>query len=104
MPLLLALKSACEAANLEFETAARLRDEIKRLEALQLGIEPPPQPTSTAGKKPAGRHKKQDQVPRPLGPGGEGTTLNPKKAAPEAGVSRKGRVFKKWKCARQQGR
>ncbi|HTZ71861.1 MAG TPA: excinuclease ABC subunit UvrB, partial [Acetobacteraceae bacterium] len=30
------------AANLEFEEAARLRDEIKRLEALELGLEPPP--------------------------------------------------------------
>ena len=26
------------AADLEFETAARLRDEIKRLEALELGL------------------------------------------------------------------
>ena len=30
------------AADLEFETAARLRDEIKRLEALDLGLPPPP--------------------------------------------------------------
>ena len=30
------------AADLEFEEAARLRDEIRRLEALDLGLEPPP--------------------------------------------------------------
>jgi hypothetical protein len=30
------------AADLEFEEAARMRDEIKRLEALDLGLEPPP--------------------------------------------------------------
>ncbi|WP_246285708.1 excinuclease ABC subunit UvrB, partial [Nguyenibacter vanlangensis] len=35
------------AADLEFETAARLRDEIKRLEALELGLEPAPAPVST---------------------------------------------------------
>ena len=52
------------AADLEFETAARLRDEIRRLEALQLGLEPPPsQPF-------AGR--KKDRTPEPLGPGGGG--------------------------------
>ena len=32
------------AADLEFEEAARLRDEIRRLEALDLGLEPPPAP------------------------------------------------------------
>lgn len=41
------------ASNLEFEEAARLRDELKRLEAKELGLAPPstfkPQPT---GKKP----------------------------------------------------
>ncbi|MCG0995214.1 MAG: excinuclease ABC subunit UvrB [Acetobacter indonesiensis] len=67
------------AANLEFETAARLRDEIKRLEAVQLGLEPPPAPISTAGQKSGGRRKKQDQVPRPLGPGGGGYDPKPKK-------------------------
>ncbi|GBR54913.1 excinuclease ABC subunit UvrB [Acetobacter pomorum] len=61
------------AAELEFETAARLRDEIQRLEALQLGLEPPAVPASTAGKTPAsGRKPKKDKVPRPLGPGGGG--------------------------------
>ena len=30
------------ASNLEFEQAARFRDEIKRLEAMELGLPPPP--------------------------------------------------------------
>ncbi len=51
------------AADLEFEEAARLRDEIKRLEALALGLEPPPVPRSSSGR-PRG--------PVPLGPGGGG--------------------------------
>jgi len=50
------------AAELEFEEAARLRDEIKRLEALALGLTaPPPTPRSA---KPKG--------PVPMGPGGGG--------------------------------
>lgn len=61
------------AAELEFETAARLRDEIQRLEALQLGLEPHPVAASTAGKaQTSGRKPKKDKVPRPLGPGGGG--------------------------------
>ena len=51
------------AADLEFEEAARLRDEVKRLEALMLGLEPPPI-SSRAPAKPKG--------PVPLGPGGGG--------------------------------
>ena len=53
------------AADLEFETAARLRDEIKRLEALELGLDAPP---------PTGRQARpgQDWKPKPLGPGGGG--------------------------------
>ncbi|MBU6253600.1 MAG: UvrB/UvrC motif-containing protein, partial [Alphaproteobacteria bacterium] len=51
------------AADLEFEEAARLRDEVKRLEALQLGLEPPPAPSRTL-PKPKG--------PVPMGPGGGG--------------------------------
>jgi excinuclease ABC subunit B len=52
------------AADLEFEEAARLRDEIKRLEALDLGLPPPPPSAPARGKK--------DRTPEPLGPGGGG--------------------------------
>lgn len=52
------------AGNLDFELAARLRDEIKRLEAVELGIEPPPVAMSSRAKA--------DKTPRPLGPGGGG--------------------------------
>ncbi len=52
------------AADLEFETAARLRDEIKRLEALELGLPAPPTPAQLRAKK--------DRTPEPLGPGGGG--------------------------------
>jgi excinuclease ABC subunit B len=65
------------AADLEFEDAGRLRDEIKRLEALELGLE-----ANRAGrslqeavpKQPAtpGRRQRQDWKPKPLGPGGGG--------------------------------
>ena len=55
-------KMRAAAADLEFETAARLRDEIKRLEALGLGIEPPP----------AAPRAVRDRTPEPLGPGGGG--------------------------------
>ena len=55
-------KMRAAAADLEFETAARLRDEIKRLEALELGIEPPP----------AAPRAVRDRTPEPLGPGGGG--------------------------------
>ncbi|MFT8720476.1 excinuclease ABC subunit UvrB [Acetobacter sp.] len=54
------------AADLEFETAARIRDEVKRLEALQLGLEPPPAPSKQI------KGKKKDKGPVPLGPGGGG--------------------------------
>ena len=52
------------AADLEFEEAGRLRDEIKRLEALDLGLPPPPPATSARPKR--------DRTPEPLGPGGGG--------------------------------
>jgi excinuclease ABC subunit B len=51
------------AADLEFEEAARLRDELKRLEAIDLGIEPPPS---------SGVRARKDYMPEPLGPGGGG--------------------------------
>jgi excinuclease ABC subunit B len=50
------------AADLEFEEAARLRDEIKRLEALELGLTPPP----------AAPRRSNNRTPTPLGPGGGG--------------------------------
>ena len=53
------------AADLEFEEAARLRDEVKRLEALQLGLAPPPVPQRIGNPK-------RDRTPEPLGPGGGG--------------------------------
>jgi excinuclease ABC subunit B len=53
------------AADLEFEEAARLRDELKRLEALDMGL-PPPAPS------PSGFRARKDRTPEPLGPGGGG--------------------------------
>jgi excinuclease ABC subunit B len=55
------------AADLEFEKAARLRDEVKRLEALELGLEPPPVSTASFREK-----RERDRTPEPLGPGGGG--------------------------------
>ncbi|MFC0388087.1 excinuclease ABC subunit UvrB [Muricoccus vinaceus] len=61
------------AADLEFETAARLRDEIKRLEALELGLDAPP-PSGTEARAPVqgSVRAKGDWKPKPLGPGGGG--------------------------------
>jgi excinuclease ABC subunit B len=53
------------AANLEFETAARLRDEIKRLEARHLGLDRPGMVTPKSDRK-------ADWKPEPMGPGGGG--------------------------------
>jgi excinuclease ABC subunit B len=67
------------AADLEFEEAARLRDEIKRLELLELGAEAAPMLTANA----AGRSLREaaprgaDWRPKPMGPGGGG--YDPKK-------------------------
>ena len=58
------------AAELEFENAARLRDEIRRLEALDLGLEPPPAPSASL-------RPRRDRTPEPMGPGGGG--YDPKK-------------------------
>ncbi|HVZ10218.1 excinuclease ABC subunit UvrB [Rhodopila sp.] len=57
------------ASNLEFEQAARFRDEIKRLEALDLGLPPPPMPS--AAMRPV-----RGRTPEPLGPGGGGYDLD----------------------------
>ncbi len=57
------------AADLEFEEAGRMRDEIRRLEALDMGLEPPP--VASASLRPRNR------APEPLGPGGGG--YDPKK-------------------------
>jgi excinuclease ABC subunit B len=59
-------KMRAAAADLEFETAARLRDEIRRLEALDLGLPPPPASSAAFGAR------KRDTTPEPLGPGGGG--------------------------------
>ncbi len=66
------------AANLEFETAARLRDEIKRLEALDLGLPAP----AAVPRRP------RDRTPEPLGPGGGG--YDPEKRRGSNGRRRSG--------------
>jgi excinuclease ABC subunit B len=75
------------AADLEFEEAARLRDEIRRLEALDLGLEPPPAPSASLrpGAPPRG---KRDRTPEPMGPGGGG--YDPSKRRGRAGMRRRG--------------
>jgi excinuclease ABC subunit B len=67
-------KMRAAAADLEFEEAARLRDELKRLEALELGLQP-----NLAGRslQPSQPRQKEDWKPKPLGPGGGG--YDPKK-------------------------
>jgi excinuclease ABC subunit B len=50
------------AADLEFEEAARLRDEIQRLEAMDLGVAPP---GSASGAGPS-----SVRAPRPRAPAG----------------------------------
>ena len=69
------------ASNLEFEQAARLRDEIKRLEAMQLGLPLPPQPSALM-------RPKRDRTPEPLGPGGGG--YDPSKRRGRGGSRRTG--------------
>ena len=70
------------AADLEFEEAARLRDEIRRLEALDLGLEPPPAPSVVAAAA------KRDRTPEPMGPGGGG--YDPSKRRGRGGMRRRG--------------
>ena len=65
------------AADLEFEVAAKLRDEVKRLEALDLGLPPPP--VSAVG---FGGRGKKDRTPEPLGPGGGGYDPAKRRGAP----------------------
>ena len=69
------------AADLEFEQAARLRDEIKRLEALELGLPAPPVATAAA------RMNKRSG-PEPMGPGGGG--YDPSKRRGRSGMRRRG--------------
>ena len=69
------------AADLEFEQAATLRDEIKRLEALELGLPPPPR--ASASLRP-----KRDRTPEPMGPGGGG--YDPSKRRGRSGMRRRG--------------
>jgi excinuclease ABC subunit B len=76
-------KMRAAAADLEFETAARLRDEIKRLESLDLGLAPNLAGRSLQEAKPKA---KADWKPKPMGPGGGG--YDPNKA--KGGRRRKG--------------
>ena len=69
------------ASNLEFEQAARIRDEIKRLEALELGLPAPP--VASASLRP-----KTSRTPEPLGPGGGG--YDPSKRKGRGGMKRVG--------------
>ncbi|MDO9500281.1 excinuclease ABC subunit UvrB [Falsiroseomonas sp.] len=71
------------AADLEFEEAGRLRDEIKRLEALELGLQPNMAGRSLQDTAPRGGangsgkgRAKQDWKPKPMGPGGGGYDPN----------------------------
>jgi excinuclease ABC subunit B len=69
------------AADLEFEQAATLRDEIKRLEALELGLPPPPRASALL-------RPKRDRTPEPMGPGGGG--YDPSKRRGRSGMRRRG--------------
>jgi excinuclease ABC subunit B len=70
------------ASNLEFEQAARFRDEIKRLEAMELGLPPPPMASALM------RPKRGDRTPEPMGPGGGG--YDPSKRRGRSGMKRRG--------------
>jgi excinuclease ABC subunit B len=59
------------AADLEFEQAGRLRDEIKRLEALDMGLPAPPAASASLRPK-KDLVSKKDWAPKPGGPGGGG--------------------------------
>jgi len=84
-------KMRAAAADLEFEDAARLRDEIKRLESLELGLQPnlagrPLQAEAPAGAK---ARQKADWKPKPLGPGGGGYDPNKAKGGQGRGRGRR---------------
>jgi excinuclease ABC subunit B len=66
------------AADLEFETAARLRDEIKRLEALDLGLPGAALSPNAAGRSLREATPRKDWAPKPLGPGGGGYEPKPR--------------------------
>jgi excinuclease ABC subunit B len=76
-------KMRAAAADLEFEQAGRYRDEIKRLEAMELGLDGGLAPNlagrslQEAKPRAQGRNNKGDWKPKPLGPGGGG--YDPKK-------------------------
>ena len=76
------------AADLEFEEAARLRDELRRLEALDLGLEPPPAPSASLRPGGAGARGRKDRTPEPMGPGGGG--YDPSKRRGRGGMRRRG--------------
>jgi excinuclease ABC subunit B len=50
------------AENLEFEEAARLRDEVKRLEAVELAIADDPLAGAAVGGRGGGRGRRQDMA------------------------------------------
>jgi excinuclease ABC subunit B len=81
------------AADLEFEEAARLRDELKRLEAMELGIAPPPG---------SGVRGRRDYMPEPMGPGGGG--YDPDKRRGRGGPGRSGGRGKAPSATRSAGR
>ncbi|HUB45782.1 MAG TPA: excinuclease ABC subunit UvrB [Acetobacteraceae bacterium] len=76
------------AADLEFEEAARLRDELRRLEALDLGLEPPPAPSASLRPAGVGARGRKDRTPEPMGPGGGG--YDPSKRRGRGGMRRRG--------------
>ncbi len=77
------------AADLEFEEAARLRDELRRLEALDLGLEPPPAPSASMRPNAPGARGRKDRTPEPMGPGGGGYDPS-KRRGGRGGMRRRG--------------
>jgi excinuclease ABC subunit B len=77
------------AADLEFEEAARLRDELRRLEALDLGLQPPPAPSASLRPGAAGARGRKDRTPEPMGPGGGGYDPS-KRRGGRGGMRRRG--------------